>query len=510
MTLSASPTSIGPGGSFTLSWSSTGASACAASGGWSGSEPTSGTAKLTAPDTAGSYSYILSCTGPGGGAAGTVTENVGTVPAPVVSLSVNPTSIQSGQSATLNWSATNADSCTAGGAWSGSEPASGSAGTGTLATDGTYSYTLTCTGPGGSGAGSATLTVSATPTPTLSLSASPTTVAVGGSTTLNWTSTNVSSCNAGGDWSGSQAVSGSQSEGPYSSAGVYSYTLTCGGGDGSAGSTVNVTVGSPAVPTISIAVSPTAVAPGQSATLTWSASNATACSASGSWSGDEPTSGSASTGDLATDGIYSYTLTCSGPAGSAAASAQLTVSGVSVIDACGIGQPSTILLAPEASTSVPAASGLCVGCSVSQPQNVTDADTSNYATINIVAGLLGGSQSLDVTSTASFPGGRTVGFTVANPDELLTLDLLQGLSLTTYLDGVATGDSACTSGGIGSVCAGTSGAPLNLLFLLGGTKQAFVSFKTTQAFNQVQLNDSVALLGLLPQLDVYDACVTNQ
>jgi hypothetical protein len=77
--------------------------------------------------------------------------------APVVSLSASPTSVKSGTASTLNWSATNATSCTAGGGWSGSKAMSGSASTGVLSA--TKSFSLSCTGNGGSGSASATVSV---------------------------------------------------------------------------------------------------------------------------------------------------------------------------------------------------------------------------------------------------------------------------------------------------------------------------------------------------------------
>ena len=43
---------------------------------------------------------------------------------------------------------------------------------------------------------------------------------------------------------------------------------------------------------------PSAITSGSSSTLTWSATNATSCTASGSWSGAMPVSGSQSTGPL--------------------------------------------------------------------------------------------------------------------------------------------------------------------------------------------------------------------
>jgi hypothetical protein len=80
-------------------------------------------------------------------------------PAPTVALSASPTSLAAGSAATLTWNSTNASSCTASGAWSGTQPTSGSVSTGALNTNSTYS--LTCTGPGGSASASATVTVTA-------------------------------------------------------------------------------------------------------------------------------------------------------------------------------------------------------------------------------------------------------------------------------------------------------------------------------------------------------------
>jgi uncharacterized protein (TIGR03118 family) len=69
-------------------------------------------------------------------------------PMPTVTLSVSPASITAGQSATLMWSSTQAASCTASGAWSGSQASMGSQAV-TPTTSGSVTYTLTCTGASG-------------------------------------------------------------------------------------------------------------------------------------------------------------------------------------------------------------------------------------------------------------------------------------------------------------------------------------------------------------------------
>ena len=103
--------------------------------------------------------FLVSCGG-GGGYGGS-----GSNPTPAsVTLTVSPTAITAGQTATLTWSSNTGTTCTASGAWSGSQPASGTA-TVNPTTAGTDTYTLNCSGGGyggGSGA-SATLTVNAAP-----------------------------------------------------------------------------------------------------------------------------------------------------------------------------------------------------------------------------------------------------------------------------------------------------------------------------------------------------------
>jgi uncharacterized protein (TIGR03118 family) len=76
-----------------------------------------------------------------------------------ISISVNPTSVIAGRAATLMWSATSGTSCTASGAWSGSQSSSGTM-TVTPTSAGSELFTLTCgSGIYSSNSASATLTV---------------------------------------------------------------------------------------------------------------------------------------------------------------------------------------------------------------------------------------------------------------------------------------------------------------------------------------------------------------
>ena len=158
VTLSANPTSVASGGASALTWSSTNATGCIASGAWTGTKTTSGSESTAA--LSATASYTLTCTGPGGSAFQTAT--VAILPAASVTLMANPTSVGSGGSSVLTWSSTNATSCLASGGWSGVIATGGNQSTGPLTA--TTSYTLTCTGPGGSGAAGTTVAVMALPT----------------------------------------------------------------------------------------------------------------------------------------------------------------------------------------------------------------------------------------------------------------------------------------------------------------------------------------------------------
>ena len=242
--ISASPTSLLYGGSTTLSWSSTNASSCSASDGWTGGINTSGSKTIDALTS--NTRFSLSCTGVGG----TTTERVDvsvSAPAPapapasaippVVNLSASPLSIAYNSSHDLTWSTSSADSCVASGNWSGNEAVSGTITRENQTVDTTY--TLVCTGAGGTSSDTVSVTVAAPP-PTLSFSANPATVDQNGFTTLTWDSSDATDCTASGDWSGDMAVSGSQLVSGLTIDSQFS--LVCNGPSGSVTDTVNVAV----------------------------------------------------------------------------------------------------------------------------------------------------------------------------------------------------------------------------------------------------------------------------
>jgi hypothetical protein len=240
--LVASPPVIdaGQGQSSTLSWSSTDAASCTASGAWIDARSVSGSENVSPGVTS---TYTLTCTGDGGSASESVTVavNEAPVPVPVVNLSASALTIDQGQTATLNWNPTDATSCTASASaddnWSGTRSAS--PGSENVSPGVTSTYTLTCTGDGGTASESVTITVNTAPAavaPIVTLTASPASVSRGGTITLSWSSTDATSCTASGNWFGTRPTAGSESIAISNSV---TFTLTCSGDGGSASSSVS-------------------------------------------------------------------------------------------------------------------------------------------------------------------------------------------------------------------------------------------------------------------------------
>lgn len=165
VSINATPNPINSGSTTILNWQSTNATACVASDGWNGNQTTAGnftTGILTTTKT-----YKLSCTGLGGSVSQSVTVNVNTPPPPTVSLSANPNQVNPGSTTTLNWSSTNANSCSASGGWSGGVKTVGSLSTSPL--NEAKSFQITCIGNGGSVSQSVTVGVNSYTAPSTAI-----------------------------------------------------------------------------------------------------------------------------------------------------------------------------------------------------------------------------------------------------------------------------------------------------------------------------------------------------
>jgi hypothetical protein len=163
----ANPSTVAAGGTSTLSWVTTGTVAtCTATGGWSGVKSATGT-EVVGP-LATTTGFTMVCRGTDGtSATSTVTvvvnnggNNNGTSTVSILSFSATPSTVSSGGSATLAWTATGTiASCSASGGWSGTKSATGTESVGPLSA--TTNYTLVCVSTDGTSATStATVTVS--------------------------------------------------------------------------------------------------------------------------------------------------------------------------------------------------------------------------------------------------------------------------------------------------------------------------------------------------------------
>jgi hypothetical protein len=468
ISLAASPNLVSAGGSSLLSWSTVDAQRCKASGDWNGRKAAQGTYATGALQT--SKNYGLQCIGLGGSTAAQTTVQVGSaapapVPAPVTTLTANPASIASGASSMLTWSATNADSCVASGAWSGTKAASGSQTVGPLLANATYS--LACTGSGGTNSATATVLVQQpSAAPTLAFAASPLSVASGGSSTLTWSSANATSCTASGDWTGTRALSGSATVGPLATA--KTYTLACTGSGGTVSRSASVTIAAPSAPTLTFTASPTSVQAGASSTLTWSTTNATSCTASGAWTGTKSTSGTQSTGALASNSTY--TLTCTGAGGSVSQTANVALLPAPTLSFTAL--PTSI--ASGASSQLTWAATNATSCTASGSWTGTKATSGTQTT-----GALSANASYTLSCTG--PGGsasQTAAVTVTAAPPTLTLTA----SPTSIQSGNAssltwstTNATSCTASGAWTGAKGTSGTQST------GTLTANSSFTLTCA-----------------------------
>ena len=146
---SASPANVVSGGTTQLSWTSSNAQSCAVQGG--GQSFPGATSPLTTGPISQPTTFVLTCTN---SVNATVSAQVSVGLVPTVILTAKPTTVYEewNNGSTLSWTSTNATSCTASGAWSGSKPLSGSASTGRLRA--TKTYILTCTNSGGASASS--------------------------------------------------------------------------------------------------------------------------------------------------------------------------------------------------------------------------------------------------------------------------------------------------------------------------------------------------------------------
>ncbi|MGD8894377.1 MAG: hypothetical protein PVF94_15200, partial [Desulfobacterales bacterium] len=251
------------------------------------------------------------------GASVTIEVNraVGPVPPPEVSLSADPPTITLGESSTLAWTTTHAQSISI-------EPGIGSVepdGSTKVSPDQTTTYTLTAVGTGGTTTESVTVSVNIPP-PTVSISADPENILLGESATLIWSSTHADTCEID-QGVGNVSVSGSMSVSPTQTT---TYTITANGPGGTASADVTITVTDPnAPPTVTMTPDSAEISQGESITLTWTSQGAQSAFMDNGV-GSVSVSGSTT---VSPDHTTTYIITVTGPTGSNSAASVVRVIG---------------------------------------------------------------------------------------------------------------------------------------------------------------------------------------
>lgn len=235
---------IGYGGSTTLEYSSTNATACTASSfpaqaSWSGSITPTGGALVTQSigGLTSNTTFWLECQDAAGVKSSKPQATIKVTPKPTVTVTLSPGTFSPmiapvGGQAGLSWSSTDATSCVAkggSGTWLSSFPGSVSGYLGVVGiSNSPVTYTVECTGIGGTGTGSVVGTI---PMPVITYFKYTGSMASGFDYT--WTSTNATRCDGTGKdktWAGSKPPSGTQHETDFN------MTISCTGPAGTVNS----------------------------------------------------------------------------------------------------------------------------------------------------------------------------------------------------------------------------------------------------------------------------------
>lgn len=180
----------------------------------------------------------------------------------------------------------------------------------------------------------------------------------------------------------------------------------------------------------------------------------------------------------------------------------LTVTG----DVC-----TTPLLDSEGATVVANFSGLCVEnllCNVTDEGNIINPSATDFASIDVVAGLLGASAGVTVAPGVSppyavpFTAGGNVGFIVGKPvGALAAVELTSQLFVRTLLNGNVQETTSDVT-------------PLRVdllgLTLTGEFETALVSFATSMPYDAVELAVNSGVASVLSRVNVFQACATSE
>jgi hypothetical protein len=339
------------------------------------------------------WAHVLSSTGVFSAAVHTSVSCPAAPPPPVCVLSVSPTTVTAGDSATFSWSTQNATSLVLDQGIGALDVHGGSV---TITPTANLSVVGTVTGPGGTATCRTSITVTQPqpPKPVCTLLASPTAIQTGSSSSLSWTTTNATSFSIDqGIGSVTPANAGSKSVSPTSS---ITYTGTATGAGGTATCTATVTVSTlpppPPAPICTLTASPASIQTGGTSSLSWTTQNATSFSINHSIGSVTPVaSGSKSVSPTAT---ITYTGTVTGSGGTATCTATIAVNAPP----------------PPAPTCVLTAAPASIQTGSSSTLSWTTTNATSFSinhSIGSVTPVASGSTSVSPTATTQYTGTAT-------------------------------------------------------------------------------------------------------
>ncbi|GAA3978233.1 gliding motility-associated C-terminal domain-containing protein [Mucilaginibacter dorajii] len=162
--------------------------------------------------------------------------------------------------------------------------------------------------------------------------------------------------------------------------------------------------------------------------------------------------------------------------------------------------PVTITVNPIFSTSCDFAStqnftatGICVGCTVSTPNNAVDIDTTNASQLQLTVGLLGANVSQQLIFGDTGNAGDSVTVKLGLPVSLLTAGVLDGIQIASYNGATYNNDRITLSS--------------NLLHirLLAGSQTAIIRFAPKGTYDRVEVTLLGGVLSALNSASIYYA-----
>lgn len=429
-TFTASPMTIQQGEEVTLAWEAENSDRVTIDNGI-GQQPVIGSVTARPGQ---STTYTITAVGPGGQANASVTVTVIAAGDPEITrFEASPRTIAPGMQAELSWETENAEGVEIDNGI-GAQAAKDSI---FVNPSQTTTYTLTAFGNGTQVTAQTTVTVAAQNAPVItSFSASPAAILEGGSTTLDWTTQNVTSVDIDNGVGTGLPANGSVQVSPQTTT---TYTLTAHGQNGSVMEVVTVTV-NPAPPQVlSFTASPASINAGGQTTLSWDTDNATSITIDNGI-GTQPAVGTVSVSPAQTT---QYTLTAMGPGGMASAQVSVTVTQV--------GAPAVVSFTASPQQLTPGGQAALSW----EVQNATGVTIDNNIGPQPTTGTVNVSPATDTTYTltAVGPGGMTtaqvtitvisvVGDTCADAFQVTANGTYVGNSLTANDDYSAS--NACT------------------------------------------------------------------